>query len=297
MQLVGEMAALGTAFCWTVTALAFENAGRRIGSLPVNLIRLVMAAFLLSCYGAIARGAWLPTDASGHAWLWLSASGIVGFTFGDLCLFRAFVVVGARVALLLLALVPPVTAMIGWALLGELLVPIEIVGMSLTVGGIAWVVSERTGGGIATSPRERLRGVLLGIGGAVGQATGLVLSKFGMQEFDPFAATQIRVFAGIIGFAVVFTATGWWPRVSAGLRQPTAMLWTGLGAFFGPFLGVSLSLLAIQNARAGVAATIMALPPVLVIPVVFFIKKERVSPRAILGAVVAVSGTAVLFLS
>jgi drug/metabolite transporter (DMT)-like permease len=291
----GELAALGTACCWTVTALAFESAGKRVGSLPVNLIRLVLGLAFLSLFGAVTRGLPLPTDASPQAWLWLSASGLVGFTFGDLCLFRALVVIGARLSILLMALVPPLTALIGWVILGERLAALEWLGMALTIGGVAWVVLERP----QTEGRPqgvRPGGILLGIGGAVGQAAGLVLSKVGMGSYDAFAATQVRVLAGLAGFAAVFFAIRGWGRVVAALRDRGAMARTGLGAFFGPFLGVSLSLVAVKYAATGVAATIMAIQPVLILAPAAALRKEHVSLRAILGAVLAVGGAALLFL-
>jgi drug/metabolite transporter (DMT)-like permease len=138
-------------------------------------------------------------------------------------------------------------------------------------------------------------GVLLGIGGAMGQAGGLVLSKLGMGEHDPFAANQIRILAGMVGFAVLFTMGRVWPRVVRAMSDRAAMRRTALGAFFGPFLGVSLSLVAVQHIETGVAATIMALTPILILPVARWVRKEHVSGRATLGAMIAVAGTAVLF--
>ncbi len=293
---IGELAALGTAFCWTATAMAFESAGKRVGSVPVNLIRLMMALGLHSLLGLVRRGAPVPVDASAHAWTWLALSGFVGFCIGDLCLFRAFVVLGSRIAVLMMALVPPITALTGWLVLHERLSPLDWTGMGLTLAGVAWVVLERRRGANGEHVRHPVSGILLGLGGAGGQAVGLILSKYGMREYDAFAATQIRVIAGVVGFSVIFVLVGWWPRVTAAFRDGTAMARTGIGAFFGPFLGVSLSLVAVQNTTSGVAATIMALVPVLIIPPAILVMKERVSPRAIGGAALAVAGTVLLFL-
>lgn len=294
---LGELAALATACCWTITPLAFESAGKRVGSLAVNLIRLIVALAFFALLGMLTRGQPVPVHASSHAWIWLSVSGIVGFNIGDLCLFRAFIVLGSRLAMLLMALVPPMTALVGFLVMGERLHGMDWVGMALTIGGVAWVILERSPNPEPTSaPTPRRSGVLLGLGGAVGQAVGLVLSKYGMGDLSPFAATEIRVLAGIVGFALIFTVIRWWPTVIAALSDRAAMARIGLGAIFGPFLGVSLSLLAVQHTRAGVAATIMALVPVLIIPPTILLGKERVSPRAIAGAVVAVAGAAVLFL-
>jgi drug/metabolite transporter (DMT)-like permease len=307
----GELAALATAACWVVTALSFEAAGRRVGSLTVNLLRLVLAVGLLAAWGAIAHGRPLPTDATAHAWGWLTLSGLVGFTFGDLCLFRAFVVLGSRLSTLMMALAPPLTAVIGWLVLGEVLTPVDLAGMALTVGGVAWAVSERrrvpavpggtpatSGDTPATSDRassHRAQGVLLGLGGALGQAVGLVLSKLGMGGYDPFAATHIRVMAGLAGYVALFTLLGRWGRVPAALADRRALAFTSVGAFFGPFLGVSLSLVSVQLIKAGVAASLMAVTPVLIIPVLLLSGRERVGAGGVLGALVAVTGVVLLF--
>lgn len=292
--LVGQSAALATAACWAVTALAFESAGKRVGSLPVNLIRLLIGFLLLVPLVWIRRGLPFPTDAQPSAWLWLGVSGLIGFAFGDLCLFRAFVLVGSRIAVLLMSLVPPMTALIGGAVLGESLTPREWTGMAITVTGIAWVVRERRPDAVEGGGPLPVRGVLLGVGGAVGQAVGLVLSKLGMGGYDAFAANQIRVLAGIVGFTVIFTASGLWPRFRQAFRNPEAMRRTAFGGVFGPFLGVSLSLVAVQHTEAGVAATLMALTPVVILPLAATLRRERVSVRAAAGALLAVAGTAVL---
>ncbi len=292
---IGELAALGTACCWTVTALSFESAGRKVGSLPVNFIRLAVAILFLSIFGWLTRGRALPLDASPHAVLWLSASGLVGFAIGDLCLFRAFVEIGSRLSTLLMSLVPPMTALAGLVILGEKLVLVDWLGMTLTIGGVVWVVLERVPDRNGRTARVPTRGILLALGGALGQAIGLVMSKYGMGDYNAFAATQIRVMAGAAGFAVLFAFVGRWPHVAGALRNGPAMGLTGLGAFFGPFLGVSLSLVAVQNTRAGLAATLMALLPVLMLPAAFFVRKERITGRAIGGAVLAFAGAALLF--
>jgi drug/metabolite transporter (DMT)-like permease len=294
---VGELAALGTALCWTATALFFAEASIRIGSLVVNVLRLVMALGMLTLLGWITRGLPWPTDASSHAWLWLSISGVVGFGFGDLCLFRAFVLIGPRLSSLIMSLAPPIAALLGWWVLGETLALEHALGMALTVAGVAWALADRQPATQTPSPgdrRSRAAGVLLAACGALGQGGGLVLSKHGMGDYDAFAATQIRVLAGAVSFALIFTAIRGWPRVGPALRQPRAMLLTGLGAVFGPFLGVSLSLLAVQHTQAGIAASIMAIYPVMLIPVVVVLGRERVGLGGVLGTVLAVLGVVLL---
>lgn len=316
----GELAALATAGCWVGSILAFEAAGRRVGSLSVNLLRLILAIGMGALAGWLLRGMALPLDATPHAWLWLSVSGLVGFTFGDLCLFRAFVLVGSRISALLMSLAPPLTALIGWALLGEVLSGMDLLGMGVTLLGVGLAVVERTrtaasgsagpvaagstareAGAAAVTPPHGGRlsplGLLLGVVGALGQAAGLVLSKLGMGSYDAFAATQIRVLAGTAGFAVVFTVLGRWRRLARATTDRRALGYTTLGAFFGPFLGVSMSLVAVRYTLTGVAASIMATTPILIIPVVVLLGREKVGPGGWLGAALAVGGVAILFLA
>jgi drug/metabolite transporter (DMT)-like permease len=293
----GEIAALLTAFCWTATSIAFEAAGRRIGSLVVNLTRLLWAIPLLAVLNLVIRGRAWPFDAPPEAWAWLGVSGLIGFAIGDLLLFRAFVVIGARLSMLVMALVPPMTALLGIALLGERLTPREWAGMALTVAGVSWVVRERVpaAGGAMVHPSAG--GVLLALGGAAGQAAGLVLSKIGMRLYPTaLAANQIRVIAGTVGFIVIFFAMRRWGRFRAGLRDRVAQGQTLVGAIFGPFAGVTLSLVAVRLTEAGVAATIMALPPVLILPFSRWVRRDHVTLRATLGAILAVVGCMLLFL-
>jgi drug/metabolite transporter (DMT)-like permease len=298
----GELAALLTAVFWTITALAFEAASRKIGSMVVNLLRLIVGFCFLTLFVFFYRGSLLPLDATPNAWLYLSLSGLIGFVFGDLCLFQAFVVVGARISMLLMALAPPMTALIGWVVLGETLSWKSWIGMTLTITGIALVVLKRhtaeesNGGFRKVKFNYPLWGILLGLGGAAGQAVGLILSKVGMQGYDTFASTQIRVIAGIAGFAVLFTVMGLWKQLFQALNKQKPMLQLSLGAFFGPFLGVSFSLISIKYADTGIASTIMAIVPVLIIPPSMILYKEKVTFKEVSGAVLAVSGVAMFFL-
>lgn len=297
----GELAALATAVFWTVTALMFEAASKNIGALTVNLLRLYLAFGIYTIFTFFSRGIALPVDATGDAWFWLSLSGLVGFVIGDQLLFQSFVIVGARVSMVIMAFVPPLTALIGWAVLGERLSAINIIGMILTISGIITVLMQRE---IRTpgSKQKKLKfsypltGILLAFGGAVGQAVGLVLSKYGMKDYDAFAASQIRVLAGMIGFTVIFFALRKWKNLKNAFRNAKGIRYLVAGSFFGPFLGVSFSLLAVQNTETGIASTIMAIVPVLIIPpaVIFF--REKISLREIIGAIIAVCGVSILFL-
>jgi len=298
----GEIAGVLTAVFWTITAMAFESAGKKVGSLAVNLIRLVIAFFLIGAYSWLARGFFFPTDATLYSWKWLALSGLVGFVIGDLMLFKSYLVIGARVAMLIMALAPPFAALIGWLMLDEVLSPKNWLGMVVTMSGIVLVILKREkkeqNGAIVRklTSSYSVPGLLLALGGALGQAAGLVISKKGMGDYDAFSSTQIRVLTGIVGFSILFIFMKRWPRVWAALQNRSAMKRISLGAFFGPFLGVSFSLLAVQHTQTGIAATLMAIVPVLIIAPAILIFKEKVNWKEILGALITVSGVAMFFL-
>ncbi|MFO8021986.1 MAG: DMT family transporter [Perlabentimonas sp.] len=299
----GELAALITAFFWAVTALAFESAGKKVGSLSVNLIRLIIAFTFLSLYSWIARGVIFPTDASVHNWIWLSLSGLVGFLLGDLFLFKAYVIVGARISMLIMAMAPLVAALIGWVWLGETITPRQGIAMFLTFTGIALVILRRemSDPELPKIKRRRVKfsypitGLLLAFGGAVGQGGGLVLSKYGMADYDVFSSVQIRVLTGVVGFAFLFMILGRWAAFTKAVKNKRAMGRITIGAFFGPFLGVSFSLWAVRFTTTGVASAIMSIVPVIIIPFSVFIMKEKFNPKELIGAVIAIAGVVLFF--
>jgi drug/metabolite transporter (DMT)-like permease len=293
---LGEFAALLTAVFWTITSLSFEFASNRIGSVAVNILRLIIGCAFLCVFNLIRRGLVLPVDASLENWIWLSLSGLVGFVFGDLFLFKSYTMIGSRFSMLIMTLVPPITAFFSFIILGERLTLFHYLGMTLTFTGIAMAIFSRSGVGEKLSLKLAPRGILYAFGGAVGQALGLVLSKFGMKSYDPFAATQIRILAGILGYVLLVSLLSRWGSVLNGLKNKSGMALTSLGAFFGPFLGVSFSLVAIKYTEAGIASTIMALVPVFIILPAVVLFKQKVTIPEILGAVVSVAGVALFFL-
>jgi len=293
---IGEFAALLTAFFWTVTSLSFESASHKIGSVAVNILRLIIGFAFLSVFNLIRRGLLLPVDANFENWIWLSLSGFVGFVFGDLFLFKSYTMIGSRFSMLIMTLVPPITAFFSFIILGERLTLFHYLGMTLTFSGIAMAIFSRPGKGEKLSLKLSPKGILYAIGGAVGQALGLVLSKFGMKDYDPFAATQIRIIAGIFGYTLLVTVLSRWGSVIEGTHNKSGMMLTSLGAFFGPFLGVSFSLIAIKYTEAGIASTIMALVPVFIILPAIVLFKQKVTLPEILGSIVSVAGVALFFL-
>jgi len=253
----------------------------------------------------ILHGTLFPMNFPAGAWFWLGISGIIGFAFGDLFLFKAFVEIGPRLSMLVMTLTAPISAGLGILFLGEHYTLMQLLGILVTLAGVGWVVMERPRGAGGSGGRKirviTAGGILSAFLGTLGQATGYVLSKYGMQTadgyLDPFAATQVRVIAGTFGFIIVVLIRGALPQVKAALSNTSAMGFMCGGAFMGPFLGVSLSLLALHYTTTGVAATITALVPILIIPSVVFLGKEHVSARAFMGAVLAVGGVIILMLN
>jgi len=300
-QYYGELAALLTAFFWTVTALAFESASRKVGSLSVNLLRLGTAFIFLSVYALISRGKAFPVDAGTHQWVWLSLSGLVGFVLGDLFLFQSYVVIGSRISMLIMSLAPPMAAIIGWITMGETLTLKQAIAMAVVLAGIVLVVLERqsadeNGNGKRVRFSYPVGGILLAFGGALGQAGGLVLSKFGMAGYDVIPSVQIRVITGIVGFTLFFAFSNKWKNLSEALRNGKAMKRLLIGAFFGPFLGVSFSLLAVKYTSTGVASALMSIVPVLIIAPAVVVFKEKITAKELVGAVITVVGVALFFL-
>ncbi len=293
---LGEIAALATAACWTITAVAFESAGKKVGSLSVNIIRLVIALLLISGFNLFSRGMILPFDASGSTWIWLTISGLIGFVIGDLFLFQAYVQVGSRISMLIMSTVPPITAIAGFVLMGERITLLGLAGMLITISGIALVILTKSSTDKKIEFTHSIKGLIFAFIGALGQAFGLVFSKFGMGSYNPVAATQIRIIAAIFGFAVVITVSKNWKNVYIALKDSKAMKNITIGSLFGPFIGVSLSLLAVQHAPTGIVSTIMSITPILIIPVSILFLKERVFPKEIIGAFISLIGISLLFL-
>lgn len=298
MDFIGELAALATSFFFAMTALIFTQTGRMVGSQVTNRMRLTFALVYLVIINVILFGEPLPFSAEGSRWLWLSLSGIIGLSLGDAFLFQALVSVGPRLGTLLLSLAPIFGSIIAWVFFGETLSALQITGIVLALAGIAWVVTSHEEP--PDTPRGHTRrGVLFGVLAGLGQAVGLVLSKQGMfGEFSPFQANAMRMLAAVI-FIWGWTAfDGKLAATFTALRnKPRVIGLIALGAVMGPLLGVSASLLAVQHAEIGVASTLMALPPVIILPISYFALKEKIGWQAILGTLLAIAGVAVLFLA
>ena len=275
--------------------MLFTISSRRLGHNTVNRLRLVVALLLLMTAHLITSGRLFPFTATPRHWFWFGLSGIIGFALGDMLLFRAFVLLGARMSMLLMALVPVFGTFIAWVFLGEVLTLSQILAITIVISGIIWVVAERQNN--EHQRNHYLIGILCGIGGAMGQALGLILSKKGLADnYSALSGNIIRVFVAACILWLITLIRGRVPNTIARLSDRKGTVTMIGGAFFGPFLGVWLSLVAVQNTYVGIASTLIALPPVFLIPLSRWVFKERISIGAVLGTIIAMIGVALIFL-
>jgi drug/metabolite transporter (DMT)-like permease len=285
--MIGEFAALFTAIMWSGTSIAFSEASLRIGALQVNISRLFIAMVYLFITIAIGQFSYtLGADQIGF----LAVSGIVGFIFGDSFLFRCFKEIGPRLGMLLMSTVPAIAAVLAFVFLGETL-------SILDIAGIGMVILERSPSSTDKFKFTKI-GIAYGLLGALGQAVGLILAKaaFEIGDINGFVATFVRVATAFAIFLPLGLLTRIYKNPIPVFRNDRqALLFISIGSFTGPFLGVTGSLIAIANTEIGIASTIMAMPPILMLPLVRMYYKEKLSPKAIAGAFIAVAGVALLF--
>ena len=311
MQHLGEIISIIVALSWTATAIFADIASHRLGALPLNLIRMGLSIVFLSLLLVIVTGSPIPLYADGSTYLWLALSGLVGYVFGDWCLFSCYVLIGSKFGQILMTLAPPVAGIAGWLMLGEKMSWHAWIAMLVTLTGIAISIMARSGESHRLEIKLPIKGVLLGIGAGIGQGVGLVLSKIGLENYAaalpadvparvsfmmPFAGTLIRAVTGFAGFFLLLAIMGKTSDLRKAVGDRQGMKFALLTTFFGPFLGVSLSLMAVQYANAGIASTLMALTPVLIIVPYSIINRQKISGKEILGTIITVTGAALFFL-
>lgn len=307
----GEIISLGVAVSWTFTALFFEYAGKRMGSLSLNIIRLGMAIIMLGITLFVFSGSIIPMEAGREAWLWLAVSGFIGYVLGDYCLFSSYILIGSRFGQLFMTLAPPSAALAGMLILGERMNAFAIIGMFVTMFGIGLsIIGRGTNESKKLTFKLPIKGILFGIGAGVGQGVGLVFSKLGMDYFMqsvdtsdatavfmvPFASTQIRAIVGVIGFLLILLWRKKGNDLLKALKDKKALAASTGGTFFGPFLGVSFSLMAVQYTEAGIASTLMALTPILILIPSYFLFKQKVTIKEAIGAIISVVGVSLFFI-
>lgn len=325
MNFFGEILALVVAMSWTVTALFAEVGSKRMGSLPFNAIRMTMSLLFLAAMMVVAFGVPYPLYADGKTWMWLLLSGVVGYVIGDYCLMQGYIIIGSRFGQLFMTLSAPTAAILGRLLIGETMKPLAIVGMFVTLTGIGMSVLSKKDNESTLHLSLPRRGVLYAAMAGICQGGGLVLSKVGLEHYDaaisacgllsssipdgallplplnvtiPFASTMMRGIMGLVGFVLLMTIMekGWREKLNHAVRDRKAMLCAFGSMLFGPFVGVSLSLMATQYTATGIAQTIFALTPVLIIAPAALLFHQKVTFKEVIGAVISVAGVCLFFI-
>ena len=298
MNIIGELAALSTSVVWAGTSVLFTKATQQVGSIIVNRIRVILGLLFLMLLNWAFYGYLLPFEAGADRWLWFALSGAIGYALGDAFLFQSFLCIGAQRSMLMMSLAPLMSAGLAWAFFGETLTGVQMLGVIITLAGVAWVISRRRSNENAQVCTP-MQGVLFGLGAATGQAVGYVLSKQGlMGGFSPIAGNSIRMVAAMVILWGLASIQGKTKETIKSVREkPKVLGWLVIASFTGPVLGASLSLYALQYTEVGIASTLIALPPVFLLPISWFVFKEKFDWGAVLGTLVAMGGVALLFLT
>jgi drug/metabolite transporter (DMT)-like permease len=306
MTYIGELISIGVAFSWTATALLSEFGSKRLGNLTLNVLRMALALVFSLVLFMVVTGSPLPAGASSEACFWMLLSGLVGYVIGDFCLFQCYIIIGSRFGQLFMTLAPLAAALMAWVTLGQQMTVMSIVAMLVTLFGISVSVLGR-GEKHKVSLKLPLNGVLFAIGAALCQGVGLVLSKIGMDHYEtdaampdwliPFSANFYRCVAGIIGFAILhYFHDGMAPFRDA-LRDKKGLSVAIATTIFGPFVGVGFSLMAVQYTAAGIASTLMAMTPIIIILPSYWLFHEKITWKAVVGAFISVIGVSLFFLT
>lgn len=304
MTYLGELISIGVAFSWTATALLSEAGSKRLGNLTLNVLRMALALFFSIVMFWVVMGSPLPSGGSAEAYGWMLLSGLVGYVIGDFCLFQCYIIIGSRYGQLFMTLAPLAAAWMAWITLGQEMTAMSIAAMLITLTGIGLSVLGR-GEHHKLSLKLPLNGVLYAIGAAVCQGVGLVLSKIGMDHYDttaipawlvPFSANFFRCIAGIIGFTLLLYVREGFTPLREALHDGKGMTMAVATTIFGPFVGVGFSLMAVQYTSAGIASTLMALTPIIIILPSYWLFHQPITWRAVAGAVLSVIGVSLFFL-
>lgn len=302
---LGLVLALVTTLSWSVGIFPFTIAARKLGVNALNHFRLLVALLLLLLANLVISShqfASIFNEAFLSSWFWLGLSGIIGLTIGDYFGFKMYAILGPRVGSVLSTLSPIATLIFGMLILHESMNSIGVVGILITIAGVMGISFGRKARSTMTDHAmgSVSVGIISGILAAMCQGAGLVLSKKGMMHDESMIhvlpATFIRIFAAFASLVFLSLFTGRLieltnylkTRKSGGIREAIT------GTFFGPFLGVGLSLLTIQYINVSVAQTIFSLVPLFALLISLIFYKERITAGSVTGIIVALCGVFIL---
>ena len=305
VEYLGELISIGVACSWTATALLSEYGSKRLGNLTLNVMRMALALLFSLVLFVVVTGRISPSGATNAAVGWMLLSGLVGYVIGDFCLFQCYILIGSRYGQLFMTLAPLAAALMAWITLGQQMTLMSVAAMLITLSGIGISVLGR-GEHHKVSLKLPWRGVLYAIGAALCQGIGLVLSKIGMDHFEvdagtpewlvPFSANFYRCLAGVVGFSLLLFLRNESKTFRQALHDRKGVTVAIATTLFGPFVGVGFSLMAVQYTAAGIASTLMALTPIIILLPSYWLFQEKITWRAVVGAFISVFGVSLFFL-
>ena len=293
------LAALITALLWTCSSVASAQTAQRLGGPTANRTRLLIAVLILCVWAA-----WDGLVAGTGAW-WFLLSGAVGLGLGDYCLFSAYERLGARLpALFTHCLAAPMGAALEWAWLGNALSLHESLCIAVIVFGVLIALAPAQQPAVAGTPGRFWAGCAFGVGSACGLALAAVTSRQGYAvaiaqghsmpwvdaAFWRNAGGLAVMLAGVPVGLALYHATGRTPRPKPTRQWRSAMPWLIVTALAGPTIGVAFYQLALSQVKAGVVQAVLALIPLLVMPLTWLVEGDRPTRRSVLGGAVAVAG-------
>ncbi|WP_293360640.1 MULTISPECIES: DMT family transporter [unclassified Microcoleus] len=291
---MGEIAALGAAFVWALSSTIWQRVGQQIPAVVLNLLKGAIALVMLLAT-ILILGKSLPA-VNPNILTMLLISGALGIGIGDTAFFIVLKYLGARRALLLETLSPPLTALFGLIFLQEKLSPIACTGILLTICGVAWVIAERTAETTAetTLPSKHLwQGLGISLLGQTAHAAGAVLSRaaFAQIDIDPLWTAALRLSGGMAVMLCFLNPTNLGTLQQ--LKAPKILGAIILAAFLGTYLGIFLQQTSLKYAPAAIAQALSSTSPLFVLPLAV-LAGEKVTLRAFVGVVCAIGGIALL---
>ena len=288
-HLIGGLFALGAGACWATASILFGKLGKSVSSLSMNfgkgIVGLICMAIALSFTGL--RGT------STEAWIYLSASGLIGITLGDTVFFDTLRRLGPRRTLLMTTLIPVLVAIMSFALLGERLSGQAWIGAAITVAGVSWTMWERMPQDQEDTGSWRA-GIGYGLVTVLTCAVAAILSKVGVEGTKPLEATGIRLLAGTGGLLLLGIFRRQIVTWVAPFRAPKQLGALVAAAVVGTFLGIWFSMASFAYTSATIATILSATDPIFVLPLAALVVGEKLRARPVLGAFVALLGVSLL---
>jgi len=289
LHLIGAGAALASAFLWAVSAVLFQQVGRHVPASAMNLFKGIVA---ILCIGVLLLPSGIA-DMSTRSAIYLALSGLVGICLGDTLYFLTINRLGSRLTLLISSLIPVVTAVMAAVLLGERISGVSWLGLLLTIAGVTFVLWDRVADN--TGLTQWRLGLFLGVLFVLANALGIIFTKVGVQSLPALDATFIRTAWAVAGLTFWGLASrslfNWWRPLKDRATRNRLLVASIIGAFIGTWLSIA----ALKYTHVAVAVTLNSTSPLFILPIAAWALKERISVRAIGGALLAVAGIALYF--